>query len=1150
MKNREVYEKDPTSCRLVNDGVASVNDDVTKGALDVLRYELETFVCEGEYEKGMLHILETFLDNVGAAQQPAVWVSGFYGSGKSHLVKMLRALWLDTRFEDGKSARTIAAISPHIRECLAKLDERGARCGGLRAASGTLGAGASGGVRPALLRIIFKSAGLPERYPFARFVMWLRREGLQEETRKFVEDQGLDWDEELDDFYVSDGLRRALVALRPELFPSVESCAELLKNMYPNSQEISIDEMTRAIESALSAGGEFPLTLVVLDEVQQYIGDNGERSLDVQEAVEACGRNFGGRLMFIGTGQTAVTGTVNLKKLEGRFTVRIELSDSDVDAVVRRVVLAKREDAVPHIDDIMKHNIGEIARHLSDSSIRHEQGDSRFFALDYPLLPVRRRFWERVLRTLDRTGTDSQLRNQLSMMHRAILTNADEPLGSVLPGDYIYFDLADKLLASRILPRRVHEMTSSWRTGAPIERLMARVCGLVFLMNKLSDANPELGIRATADAAADLMTDDLPAGSARLRSELPGVLDRCVSEKILIRVGDQYRILTEESALWVDEFEGMKSALANESHRIEAERDERIRAKFGEICGRNGPSILHGTSGVSRTVHPVYDAERPSDSDGRICVWVRDGWRMDEDSMVLEARAAGDGSPTIFVFIPRRSEDELRRQLVNYKAAASTLGMRGRPNTPEGIEARGAIETAKQVADANIGELLDEAFATARVIQGGGSEVEGESLRDAILLAAANSASRLYPRFADADHDGWTKALESAQRGGSDALKLVGHEGEASRHPVCRAILSFISSGMTGADVRSNFESPPYGWPRDAVDCAMLVLLSAGAITAADAGGAVVDQRTLNRNTMGRTTFKAELVLLTAAQRIAVRKLMQMVEIQADIGDELSFVRKFLDDLLTLAASAGGDEPRPLPPSLDVLDEVSRLSGNERLLAIYEKRDEISGFIKLWRANADEINLRMRNWQIAEGLVERAHGIEGTADILLRMGGIKGERGLLSDPDRLPGVISDSSRLLRDELNRLDAMYETLHSEGMERLRTDPNWEKLGVEQRSDLLRSCGLNKTAKPQINAATPEDILKTLKECPLSSFEDRVSSLSSRFDESASGAAKLLEPKAREIRLTKGTFKTDAEIDAWADRMRDMLKTALKDGPVYLR
>ena len=63
MKNRDIYLTDPSTRKLVNEGVASVNDEVTDKALEVLRYELETFVCDGQYEKGMRDILETYLKN-------------------------------------------------------------------------------------------------------------------------------------------------------------------------------------------------------------------------------------------------------------------------------------------------------------------------------------------------------------------------------------------------------------------------------------------------------------------------------------------------------------------------------------------------------------------------------------------------------------------------------------------------------------------------------------------------------------------------------------------------------------------------------------------------------------------------------------------------------------------------------------------------------------------------------------------------------------------------------------------------------------------------------------------------------------------------------------------------------------------------------
>ena len=53
MNNRDIYQKDPATRKLINEGVASVNDEKTSQALAVLRYELETFVCDGQYAKAI-----------------------------------------------------------------------------------------------------------------------------------------------------------------------------------------------------------------------------------------------------------------------------------------------------------------------------------------------------------------------------------------------------------------------------------------------------------------------------------------------------------------------------------------------------------------------------------------------------------------------------------------------------------------------------------------------------------------------------------------------------------------------------------------------------------------------------------------------------------------------------------------------------------------------------------------------------------------------------------------------------------------------------------------------------------------------------------------------------------------------------------------
>ncbi|MEZ1875827.1 hypothetical protein, partial [Pseudomonas aeruginosa] len=80
MLNREIYLNDPLENRLANNGVAEVKDDLSEQALNTLRYELKTFVCEGEYQAGMDKILSTYLRNLGSNhEQPGVWISGFFG---------------------------------------------------------------------------------------------------------------------------------------------------------------------------------------------------------------------------------------------------------------------------------------------------------------------------------------------------------------------------------------------------------------------------------------------------------------------------------------------------------------------------------------------------------------------------------------------------------------------------------------------------------------------------------------------------------------------------------------------------------------------------------------------------------------------------------------------------------------------------------------------------------------------------------------------------------------------------------------------------------------------------------------------------------------------------------------------------------------
>src|SRR5579872_4320868 len=239
IRNRDVFYVDPTSYTIPNNGVAKVIDPRTPEEWNVLRYELVNFVCEGEYQRGLSQILSTFIDNLHKTEQPAVWVSGFYGSGKSHLVRVLEYLWRDPEFPDGVRAIGLINLPSDISDLFKELTIAGRREGGLWSAAGTLGAGAGNSVRLALLGIMFRSSGLPEQYAPARFVLWLMQNGYYKDVKASVERSGRDFAKELNNMYVSPVLAESLLATYPGFANSAADARGLLKVQYPNKEDIS-----------------------------------------------------------------------------------------------------------------------------------------------------------------------------------------------------------------------------------------------------------------------------------------------------------------------------------------------------------------------------------------------------------------------------------------------------------------------------------------------------------------------------------------------------------------------------------------------------------------------------------------------------------------------------------------------------------------------------------------------------------------------------------------------------------------------------------------------------------------------------------------------------------------------------------------------
>ncbi len=1147
MTNRELFERDPADAKLLNDGVAAVREAASDKELETLRYELEHFVCEGQYEDGLRRILGSYVGNVDSTTQPAAWVSGFYGSGKSHLLKMFRHLWVNTpSFADGATPRGLATLSEDVKDLLRELDTLGKRCGGLHAAGGTLPSGGGESVRLAVLRVICASKGLPEALPQAQFCLWLKRNNIYDKVEAAVEKAGRKFHTELHDLYVSPVLAKALLEADPSFASDLKQVRAALQAQFRGATDISTNDFIRLVREILSVDGQLPCTVIVLDEIQLFIGQDPGRSTDVQEVAEALCKQLDSRVLLIGAGQTALAGNVPLlQRLSGRFTIPVELSDSDVETVTRRVVLAKKADKRKPIEDMVSTHSGEIDRQLAGTRIAARSADRAIIVEDYPLLPVRRRFWESVLREIDKQGTASQLRTQLRIVHEAVHHTANEKLGVVVPADFIFDQLQPDLVRNGVLLREIDEKLKRLGKEGDDGRLAQRLCGLIFLIRKLSrEATADIGVRANPEMLADLLVSDLSHDGTQLRKEIPRILDNLVEAGTLIKLDDEYSLQTRESSEWDREFRNRQTRLNGDQTALSNKRGGLINATCQEVL--KGIKLNHGKSKEPRKLLIHFGAEAPKVEGAEIPVWVRDGWGEQERTVVSDARAAGSDSPILFVYIPKASADDLQKAIVDCDAAQATLNFKGTPTTAEGTDARDAMATRKAAAEATRDQIVGEVIDRAKVYQGGGGERHDLSLASKVEEAAKASLDRMFPNFREADDNRWSNVINRARNGDENALAAVDFREPADKHPVCTAVLSEVGSGKSGREIRSAFEASPYGWPRDAVDAALITLHTTGHLRATHKGTPLAVKQ-LDQSKISVSDFRSESATLTAVERIKLRRLFQGADVPCNAGEEAVKADTYLARLLELAKQTGGEPPLPQRPNTAHLDTLRGYVGVEQLAEILKVHDTLAEQATQWSKLADLASKRSPAWDTLCTLLKHADSVDGADELRRQADAVRTERRLLEASDPVQPIRRGAVDALRTAVTAAHGLHEQTYNAQMATLIANDAWKKINDDQRQQILTAEGL--TAPPKLSVGNETDLLDTLDQTPLPAWKTRTDALAQQFARAAMAAARLLEPRTQHVHLTSGALKTEADVKAWLTETEKDLVTKLKDGPVVI-
>ena len=356
-----------------------------------------------------------------------------------------------------------------------------------------------------------------------------------------------------------------------------------------------------------------------------------------------------------------------------------------------------------------------------------------------------------------------------------------------------------------------------------------------------------------------------------------------------MRIDDQYRLQTEEGAEWEKDYRTRLAAIRDDAVRMNQLRSERLTQAVETALG--GLKLTQGASKTPRKLDLYWGQDEPSVDEGDVPVWIRDEWSVTESAVKKSAAEAGDESPVVFVLLPKHESEQIKddnRQLRR---------CRGHPAATDTPDRRRKIRAASYEDPPR--HRRGTAHRTVPRRRNPCPSVPGRWRRGHDVVFARRRRDRRQPIAhpslpkvrAAGDNANWGKVVTKARDGAPDALEAVGHHGEPTTNPVCKEILAAITPAArraatcTSASLRHRTAGR-----EDAVNGAILALLAAGNIRAAQDGKDLAGPKELLPTQIGKVTFYKEDEPPTVTQRLAVQGLLAAADITYEASQEAAQV--------------------------------------------------------------------------------------------------------------------------------------------------------------------------------------------------------------------------------------------------------------------
>lgn len=526
---------------------------VDQAADDVIEQELNEYVITKELKKHFITFFNYYSD---ALDEPTadtgVWISGFFGSGKSHFLKMLSYLLENKevkgihsverfrkKFEDDPATYMLIDRSTKVETeaILFNIDIEGS----------------INKDKTAVLRVFAKTfynhlGFFGENLKVAKLEQYIDQQGKTEQFRRvFEEKKGMPWVDSRKAFAFNG---KFIIPTLVEVLDMSEEDAKAWFND-KSATEFSIAQLVEDIKDYLNSKPDNFRLLFMVDEVGQYVGTDTDMLLNLQSLVEKIGSECSGKVWVVCTGQEAIDEIIKVRadefsRIQARFKTRLSLSSSSVDEVIQKRILKKNNEAESKLEAVYEKN-DSVLRNLFSftDSILDIKGytGSIEFAINFPFVPYQFIIMQKVFAEIRKHGNSGK---HLSGGERSMLSGFQEAAQKIQEKDeyalvpfFRFYDTVHTFLDSTI--RRVIERCQKAAdNGDGIETQDVDVLKLLYLIRYIDD------IPANLDNIVILMADDIRIDKITMREIVRDSLNRLLSQNYIGRTGEIYNFLTDE----------------------------------------------------------------------------------------------------------------------------------------------------------------------------------------------------------------------------------------------------------------------------------------------------------------------------------------------------------------------------------------------------------------------------------------------------------------------------------------------------------------------------------------------------------------------------------------------------------------------------